>query len=159
MKKWVNQLSDSERKLFLIGVVLVSLALFWVLVFKPVNQSIDNMVLTRDRLLTEQVEINGLNVNQYKNSSVSVEQFPDDVTFSSWVDQQFRAVGLQELVNRTEPVDSNTLTVWMNNAPFDQVIDWLYEVNQKYAVGVDQIDVNVTDKSLGLTNIRMRLIK
>jgi type II secretory pathway component PulM len=84
---------------------------------------------------------------------------PVNTTFSSWVDMQLSQIGMQELVNRTEPVDANTLTLWLTNAPFDQVIDWLQQIHETHAILADQIDINVTDKSLGLTNIRIRLVK
>jgi type II secretory pathway component PulM len=158
MKSWFSQLSQSERKLFLIGVVLVLMAMFWTLVFLPVSKKIDRQIQSKNLLTKQLAEMQGFNLNAVNSISKQLP-LPANTTFSSWVDFQLSQIGLQELVNRTEPIDANTLTVWLSNAPFDQVIDWLQQINNAHAILVDQIDINVTDKSLGLTNIRMRLVK
>ena len=158
MKSWFNQLSQSERKLFLIGTVLVLVALFWTSVYKPLNRKLDQQIHTKKQLAEQLYEMQGFDLTSIGTVGQQVP-LPVNTTFSSWVDLQLSQIGMQELVNRTEPVDANTLTLWLSNAPFDQVIDWLQLIHATHAILADQIDINVTDKSLGLTNIRVRLVK
>ena len=157
MKQWYTNLTHSERRLIVVGSITVMLALFWTLIYLPINQKIDSQVEIRNRLNDQLIEMQGL--GQVSASQLRKKiSIPQNMTFSSWVDLQLSQLGLQELVNRTEPIDSKTLTVWLNNAPFDQVIDWLQRIHLSHGIKVDQIDVNVTDRSLGYTNIRMRLV-
>jgi general secretion pathway protein M len=157
--EWFSGLSQSEQRLLSIGSLLVALALFWVLVYQPVSSHIDNQVAVKARLQNQLAHMHELTGKATINQSLNVIPMPSGLTFSSWIDQQLREVNLQEMVNRTEPIDQNTMSIWLQGAPFDQVIDWLQSISTQYAVQVDQIDVNVVDASLGLTNIRMRLVK
>ncbi len=156
---WFSGLRQSEQKLMLVGTFLVTAALLWALVYKPVVTHIDNQVNIKNRLHSQLVQMQNLVRTTTKNEFVAVQPIPDGMTFSSWVDQQLRVVKLQQMVNRTEPIDENSISVWLQGVQFDLVIDWLQDIARTYAVQADQIDINVVDSSLGLTNIRMRLVK
>lgn len=158
MKKWYKSLSSSEQRLFSVGLVLVMVGLAWSYIYLPMNRKLDSQVEIRNRIHQQLIEMESMGEINF-NQKLSNLTIPPTMTFSTWVDQQLNQLGLQELVNRTEPIDANTLTIWLNNAPFDQVIDWLQSIQDSYGVKVDQIDVNLTDRSLGYTNIRMRLVK
>ena len=159
LSAWFADLSQSEQRLLAVGSVLVSVAVLWVLVYQPVVRHIDKQVTIKNRLQSQLIQMQKMTGSVPNNSLTAVLPMPTGVTFSSWIDQQLRVVKLQEMVNRTEPIDQNSMSVWIQGAPFDQVIDWLQTMSTQYAVQVDQIDVNVVDASLGLTNIRMRLVK
>ncbi len=159
MKNWFQNLSDSERRLLLVGGLLIAVALLWVLVYRPVTAHIDKQVSLKNRLTKQLAQMQHMSRSTASNPVQQIIPIPDGTTFSSWVDQQLRLVNLQNNVNRTEPIDQNSLSIWLQGAAFDQVIDWLHMLSRTHAVKVDQIDVNVVDASLGLTNIRMRLVK
>jgi len=158
MKQWYKNLTQSERRLVSIGLVVVVAVLAWRLVYLPLNRQLDSQVVIKNRLHEQLIEMQNMG-DVSLTQQVTSQSIPPTMTFSTWLDQQLNQLGLQELVSRTEPIDSNSLTVWLNNAPFDQVIDWIQAIHEGYRVQVDQIDVNVTDRSLGYTNIRMRLVK
>ncbi len=159
MRQWLQNLSANERRLLLIGGVLVTVALLWVMVYKPVTEHINQQVDIKQRLTNELSQMQTMLGSVANNPSQQLVAIPSGVTFSSWVDQQLRLVNLQDKVNRTEPIDQNSISVWLQGVSFDQVIDWIQMLSNTYSVTVDQIDVNVVDPSLGLTNIRMRLVK
>lgn len=157
MTRWYKQLTSSEQRLLLIGAVLVFAALFWRLVMVPVNEQIEARAGLSAVLSQQLKDMNGMNLSTVQVTNQ--QPFPSEVTFSAWVDQQLNQQGLQETVNRTEPQNDGSLTVWLVNASFDQVIDWLQLIHEQYGIQVDQFDVTVNDTVLGLTNIRMRLVK
>lgn len=159
MKNWLQNLSDSERRLMVIGGVLIAVALIWVLIYRPVTKYIDKQVSVKNRLTSQLSQMQYMSRTTSSNPGQQIIPIPGGMTFSSWVDQQLRLVNLQNNVNRTEPIDQNSLSIWLQGASFDQVIDWVHMLSSTYAVKVDQIDVNVVDAALGLTNIRMRLVK
>ncbi len=159
MKQWFNNLTQSEQRLLKLGSVIIGIVLFWVLLYQPMVKHINQQVSIKINLQQQLAEMQKVNLTSLNNHGQQKATLPPNTTFSSWVDRQLSQVGLQQMVNRTEPIDNNTLTIWLNNAAFDQVVDWLQSIQQQYGIKADQIDVNVTDRSIGLTNIRMRLVK
>jgi|GEM_PF-1251197 len=159
LSTWFVGLSQSEQRLLSIGTVMITLALLWVLFYQPLTAHVNNQATIKNRLQTQLNQMQEMTGTVIDNSLTEVQPIPTDITFSSWVDQQLKVVNLQEMVNRTEPIDENSLSIWFQGVPFDQAIDWLQNISKKYAVQADQIDVNVVDSALGLTNIRMRLTK
>ncbi len=159
LSAWFAGLSQNEQRLLAIGGLVVTMALLWVLVYLPVVNHINSQVTIKNRLQEQLTKMQSMTGAVVSENMTAVLPMPAGVTFSSWVDQQLRVVNLQEMVNRTEPIDENSLSIWLQGVQFDQVIDWLQSISKQYAVQVDQIDINVVDSALGLTNIRMRLVK
>lgn len=159
LKHWYNTLSQREQRLFVLGVIVVCLVLLWVGVYQPVNKRIAQQVDLNQRLQSQLNQMQNLVGEVASDELEQVQPIPANMTFSSWIDQQLQSVNLQQMVNRTEPINADSLSVWLQGAPFNQVIDWLQNLSEKYAVQVDQIDVTVVDVELGLTDIRMRLVK
>jgi general secretion pathway protein M len=158
MNQWFKQLSQKEQRLLVIGGVLVGLALIWRFLMVPLTAELDARLAASQALQQQLAEMQQMNLSDQGVSRAQVP-LPAGMTFSSWVDQQMSQHGLQETVNRTEPQDENTLTVWLVNVSFDQVVDWLQQISRQHGIQVDQFDVSVTDQALGLTNIRMRMVK
>ena len=159
MKNWWLNLSDNERRLVRMGSTLIAVVLSWVLIYQPVTQHLDQQAATKQRLTQQLQQMQGMVSSIATQSRPQVQAIPAGMTLSSWVDGQLRLLNLQDKVNRTEPIDANSLTVWFQGVAFDQVIDWVYQLAHDHAIAVDVMDVNVVDASLGLTNIRMRLVK
>ncbi|WP_154222180.1 type II secretion system protein GspM [Marinicella rhabdoformis] len=157
MNKWFLNLSDREQQLAKSGIVFLILALFLAFVYLPVNRSLASKHMRLQSLNQQLVQMEqSLATKQGVQTQGSV---PNDVTFSAWLDQQMVRLSLQTLVTRAEPVDENTMTLWLQNAPFDKVVDWLTNIESAFGVSVIQVDVVAKDKANGLCDIRMTLVK
>lgn len=157
MKNWFLSLSDREQRLAKYGVIFLTVALLLAFVYLPVNRSLASKYMRLSNLKEQFTQMNQtLASTQGVRTQGSV---PADVTFSAWLDQQMVSLSLQSLVSRAEPVDENTMTLWLQNAPFDQVVDWLTKVESAFGVSAIQVDVVAKDKSNGLCDIRMTLVK
>ncbi len=159
LKQWFHTLSGSEQRLLFGGTLLVSVAVSWVAIYQPITKHINEQSEIKIRLQTQLEQMQKWSAQSIPSQTMRRTEVPQSMTFSSWLDQQLQAVNLQQMVNRTEPIDDSSLSVWLQGAPFNQVIDWLQDISERYAVRVDQIDINVVDSDLGLTDIRMRLVK
>ena len=157
MKNWFLSLSDREQQLAKSGAVFLIVALLLAFIYLPVNRS----------LTTKQIRVANLSqqLTQMEQSLASAQgtevkgSVPSDVTFSAWLDQQMVALTLQSLVTRAEPIDENTMTLWLQNAPFDTVVDWLAKIESTFGVSAVQVDVVAKDKATGLCDMRMTLVK
>ncbi len=152
---WFSGLSVREQRLAKFGAVLVALAIFYAFVYLPVERSIQQKVNSLN-LLKEQLRMMEATEpdDQLFTSKLSI-----DSSFSVWLDQQMVALKIENLITRAEPIDDQTMTLWLQNAPFDTMIDWLVEVEQKYAVATKQLDVVLKDRASGLCDIRVTLLK
>lgn len=157
MKKYLTELSQRERNLLGLGTLIVALVLLWLLVYRPISTHIDQQVV-RKQQLQEQLNIMQQAVGQIRpNQAQSRVPLPADKTFSAWLDGQLSQLNLQQAVKRSEPIDENTVTLWLQSVPFDRIADWLQSIHQKHGVVVDQADINVVDRSLGLVTLRIRI--
>jgi len=159
MKKIIQQMSVREQRLLFIGGGFLLVILLGVFVYRPVQHYLQNQVEIKTRL-SEQLVIMEHDTRGLKPERLQpLKTLTPGTTFSTWIDGQLGALGIQQLVKRSEPIDVNTVTLWMEQAPFDQVADWLQQINDEYGINADQADIHVSDRALGLVTIRMRLVK
>ncbi len=159
MKRFFAQLSQRERQLLLYGGGVILLVLLWLLVYQPLSNRINRQVVLKNQL---QQQLTGMQqaAATIKGHSLRPQQvLPIDQTFSSWLDAQLNKLNMQQSVKRSEPIDENTVTLWLESVPFDPWADWLQQINRQYGVVVEQADIQVTDRTQGLVNIRMRITK
>lgn len=157
MKKWFYSLSDREQNLAKYGIIFLTIALLLAFVYLPVNRSLESKYV---RLSNLKQQLNEMTQTLASTQGIKTQgSVPSGVTFSAWLDQQMVGLSLQSLVTRAEPVDENSMTLWLQNAPFDQVVDWLFKIESTFGVSAIQVDVVAKDKANGLCDIRMTLVK
>ncbi|PIE44395.1 MAG: hypothetical protein CSA50_00790 [Gammaproteobacteria bacterium] len=59
-------------------------------------------------------------------------------------------------IKRFEPSGATRLRIWVENMPFDKVVDWLNGLESKHGIRVQQISIDRGDRS-GLVNGRLLL--
>ena len=155
---WMKQLSKSEQKLLIYGGIILSIALFWALVYKPLTSSLEQKQ-RRLVTLTTQYE------DMQNSKSLFVEQqkieakFHRDLNkpFISWVDEQLEKQSLSGFVTRSEPKDNQTVILTFESITFDTLAAWLQSLEKNYAINISDADINLTDRSNGLCNARITL--
>ena len=157
MKDWFFSLSDREQSMAKSGALFLSIALLLAFVYLPVNRSLDSKHL---RLVNLNQQLNQMKQTLSSTQGAQARgTVPSGMTFSAWLDQQMVALSLQTLITRAEPVDENTMTLWLQNVPFDSLVDWLVVAENQFGVSAVQMDVVAKDKAAGLSDIRMTLVK
>ena len=159
MKKFLSQFSERERNLLAYGGLLVLMVMLWLLLYRPISTFITHQAELKVQLqqqLNSMQQASGRLIGQ---QTQSIQPLPADKTFSAWLDGQLSQLNLQQSVKRSEPIDEQTVTLWLESVPFDRLADWLQQINNKYGVVVDQADINITDRTMGLVTIRMRVTK
>lgn len=157
MKNWFLGLSIREQSLVKYGAGTLMFGLLLAFVYLPVTRS-----LSAKYVRVSNVSLQVSQMKQQLNSAQGLKvsgSVPTDVTFSSWLDSEMVSMNLQNLVTRAEPVDENTMTLWLQNAPFDVVADWLALIENSFGVSAMQVDVVAKDRATGLCDLRMTLVK
>ena len=159
MKQFFTQLNRREKQLMIYGGLLILMVLLWLMVFRPVNSHINQQAELKNQLQQQLEGMRQTAVNLAGQQTTTRQSLPADKTFSAWLDDQLRQLNLQQSVKRSEPIDDNTVNLWLESVPFDIWADWLQRIDKQYGVVVDQADINVTDRDLGLVTLRIRVTK
>ena len=159
MKQFFTQLNRREKQLMIYGGLLILMVLLWLMVFRPVNSHINQQAELKNQLQQQLEGMRQAAVNLAGQQTTTRQPLPADKTFSAWLDDQLRQLNLQQSVKRSEPIDDNTVNLWLESVPFDIWADWLQRIDKQYGVVVDQADINVTDRDLGLVTLRIRVTK
>lgn len=152
--KALERFSEREQKMLKWGVMLVVVALLWAFVYLPSGRNLEAKQ-QRTHMLQMQLE----QMKSSQPTGVTRQALPIDTGFSAWVDQQMVGLTLQNAITRAEPQGDSQMTLWLQNVPFDVVIDWLHRIEGQYAVSSQQLDVVLKDKAAGLCDMRMTLVK
>lgn len=159
MKRFIAQLSRREQQLLLFGSLLVVVVMLWLLLYRPMTTYLNRQAELKTQLQQQLVSMQQAASGLSGRPITTTQSLPSDKTFSAWLDGQLQQLNMQQAVKRSEPIDDHTVTLWLESVPFDPWADWLQRINQQYGVVVDQADINVIDRSLGLVSIRMRITK
>ncbi len=156
--KWYKELSNNERNLIFYGAILISVALFWVFVYKPINTSIR---VKSDQKLSLQQQLIQMQSSKalFAKQNISDSKYRRDLNqpFIAWIDSKLLENKLSQFVTRSEPKDSKTLILTFESVVFDDLISWLQPLEQNYNITISEADIALTDRSNGLCNARITL--
>ncbi|WP_102798595.1 type II secretion system protein GspM [Bowmanella denitrificans] len=127
-------LSEREQRLVLAAAAVLAVLLFYFLVWSPLNQSIARnqaAIASQQELLTW-VQKNANRVQQLKGSASKSSKFNGSLTQA--VNQSASRVNIS--IARMQP-QGEELQVWVDEAPFNQVVAWLQGLEQMGIVIMD----------------------
>lgn len=137
IKAWWQGLNLREQRLVLISGVCVSVFLLYNLLWLPLNESLTNtekMVANRQALLTWVTE----NTARYQTIKSTTGVKKSSGSISSIVN---RTAEQQQLtITRLQP-QGDSLQVWIDSAPFNQLLLWLENLASNEGLQVQAIDL------------------
>ncbi|HUR41619.1 MAG TPA: type II secretion system protein M [Verrucomicrobiae bacterium] len=74
------------------------------------------------------------------------------------VDASRRASGVTKPPSRLQPEGDATVRIWLEDVPFDALLRWLAELQQRHGVRVDTADIE-RESAPGLVNARLTLMR
>ena len=156
--KFLDKLSNSEKRLLKYGSIIVAITFAWVLVYQPLTKKISQNQQKAQNLQAQYKKMQA-STNLLKRQFNKVNNYARDPNkpFISWIDAQLAKYKLNQYVTRSEPKDNKTLILSFENVNFDDLITWLEPLEQHYAITISEADVNVTDRENGLCNARITL--
>ena len=160
MKTWWNNLAVRDRRVLMIGLVVVVATLAWL--------GLDELFAARTSL-RQQVAKAEADAAWMKQASASLAQMRQAGIVSSGdragrsllalADTSARDSGLGAALKRVEPVNEGRVNVWFEGAPFDVMTTWLEALAQRYGVTVDEMSVDrVAGGGPGIVNARITLL-
>ena len=138
MKDWWMGLAQRERFLLAGAGLFLTVVLAYVLLIRPLyaeTTRASNRVEQKLALLSDARAAAGR-----LGGSVSVRTNPipgqDDVSLVVIVDRTARSNGLAPTLKRNQPITEREIRVRLENAPFDQLMQWLGLLQRQYGIDI-----------------------
>ena len=153
MKQWFTGLTQREQLSLLIMGLAVALYLAFVIFIAPLSQARDRMVV-QNRGVAESLQRVEVLVSQISHLRETGTGSSTNRNLTSLVNRSTSSYQLQ--VNRLQPNSRGELQVRLENAVFDDLIAWLYQV--EYKEGLRVLETSITQAgTVGRVNATVRL--
>lgn len=137
MKEWFDTLEPRERNFVLGGAAVVVLALVYNLLWAPLNAHHEQLKTDVENWQLSLAELRPLSVAQGSGDpsqaavTLGSQQSPIII-----VDQTLQSRGLDRYRRRSQPTTSNGIRVEFENVAFDELVLWLGDLGDQYAMHV-----------------------
>ena len=148
LKSMFLQLSEREQRLVVISAVLVFIAIFYWGIWSPLNTSLER----NQSAVKNQTELLAW-VQKNANRAVQLRSSGGNASFSSSLPQVVNQLAsrMKIAISRMQP-QGDELQVWIDQAPFNDVLSWLQSLEK---TGVSILDIDIVESNLpGQVKIR-----
>lgn len=156
IKAWWQGLNLREQRLVLGMSAAVSIFLLYSLVWQPLN---DNLANTEKRLASRQALLTWVTDNTARYQSVKAAGGKKQQSKGSLSSIVNRTASSQQLtITRMQP-QGEILQVWLDSAPFSQLLFWLEHLANNEGLQVQAIDLTQGDNAGEVRVRRLQLAK
>jgi len=160
LRQWYEGLAPRERIAVVAGGIAVVFALFYYMLWQPLNNSVADARL-RVNVQAEQARWmlgvrDEARLLQSTDTQRSIQGRNDSLL--SIVDATSRDNGLGEAVRRIQPDNNDQATVTMEKANFNQILFWLRSLQRDYGVAASQMTIT-RDEEDGTVQARLTLTR
>jgi general secretion pathway protein M len=161
MNKILANLDKRERLILITGMAALCLVLGYVLLIAPFYSS---LATYKREIPSKEEELAwmrraALEVRQFKAPASRAGADHDRQSPLSAIDGSARQLGLGRALKRVEPAGQNEVRIWMEEAPFDEVIRWVAVLGDTYAIEVSEFVVETSRNGQGQVNARITLVR
>lgn len=153
MNKWYSSLNQREQLSLLLLSGAVGIYLLYMLLWSPLASSRDDMILRNEGVAASLIRVDAMvsEVLLLRDSGVGSTSKRN---LTSLINQSTSRMNLQ--LSRLQPNSRGELQVRLENASFDDILAWLYEM--EYTQGLLVREVSLTQSgSAGRVNASIRL--
>jgi general secretion pathway protein M len=159
MTAFWQQLEPRQRSVIAAGLAVVILALAWVWVWEPLAEARE---AERERIARQQALLDWLEavtpLAERLRQGGPPAADPDGRSLLGVTDETARAAGLAGALARIEPTGDGRVRVWLEEAAFIDVMEWLERFSRAHPVRIDRMQVDRA-RAEGTVNVRATLTR
>ena len=155
IKQWFLQRDRREQLILAVGLVCVAVYLLWFAVLGPLQQA-RQAQLQANMLAAERLARVQLLAAEFNQRSRQSNRPRSGGSIAELVDQSLRKHGLQ--MQGFQPSSSGEVNLRLDSAVFNNLIHWLYELENQHQVQVRELSV-VSGNEPGQVVANVRLFK
>ena len=160
LRQWYEGLAPRERVAVIICAIVVTIAVLYYGLWRPLNTSVEEGRLRLTAQADETRWMLGIRdearLLQADNTQRRIQGRNDSLL--SIVDSTSRENGLGEAVRRIQPDDDDQATVTLEKANFNQMLFWLRSLQRDYGVAAQQMTIT-RDEEAGTVQARLTLAR
>ena len=160
MKTWWQGLSERDRRMLGVGIVVVAALLFWALWFDPLQEERRNLTANVAQAEADLVYMQAASQQLATLQSGGTATVFDRAGRSllALADASAREAQLANVLKRVEPVSEGRVAVWLEAAPFDAMAGWLEQMQTRFGVRAEEFSVS-RGTVAGLVDARIVLVE
>ncbi|HZU75433.1 MAG TPA: type II secretion system protein M [Dehalococcoidia bacterium] len=151
-------LPQREQRLVVAAGGALALFLLYLVLWEPpaLLRAHHEQELARARAFAQRLEEIGAQVQQARPAGAAAAR--RDVSLLTAVDQATKDGTLGKPPSRMQPDGDTQVRVWFEGVPFDSLLRWIYDLQSRYGIRVDSLDVE-RQPTAGVVNARLTLVR
>jgi len=157
MKDWWAGLQASEQRMLTLGGIALVIIFIVFGIWQPLQKRVAGLEqdVVQQQAVKRWMNQAAAEVKQLQRSGAATRP-QDGRSLLAVVDQTAKRRGLGAGLKRLEPDGQSAVKVWLEQVKFDDVIQWLNQLQSQNGLNVDTITIDRQDE-VGLVNVRMTL--
>ncbi len=138
--------------------VAVIISLFYFGLWEPIETGIDSkkQQLTMRTRQLQNIQQQAAEVRQLKQGQPAQRRVTNSTSLLSVIDTTSRQKNLKQVLQKFQPEGDDSVRLWLEDAPFDALVEWLDLLNRQHGVSVSEISLEKQPES-GLVDGRILL--
>jgi general secretion pathway protein M len=158
MKQWWMSRTSQEQRALMIGGAVVCLLMIYLLIWEPFAERVDIAAM---RVKSQQstliwMQESAARIKQLKSSGSAGKPAASNQALLTLVDRTAKQNRLRDYIQRLKPQGSNSVQIWMEQAPFDNLIKWLGRLESENGVNVESLSIS-REEGAGMVKARINL--
>jgi general secretion pathway protein M len=158
MKDWWLSRTPQDRMALLISAGVVGVLLVYLFLWLPFKKQIDakrtqveSQLATLNWMQQSATEVRALRSRQTGGTTRASNE-----ALLTLVDRTAKQNQLRKYIQRLKPQDGDSVQLWLEQAPFDGLVQWLGLLVRQYGISLDSVNIERQGGS-GLVDARLTL--
>ena len=155
MREYWAGLQARERLILVGGGVLATLLLLYALIIDPMQKEMGRLTqgVDEQRKVLAWMHQAAAQIKQMRSRGEAPSR-PAGQSLLSLVDGSARSAGLAQALKRVQPDGEDTVKLWFEQVPFDDLLGWMNQINASYGLNISEL---VVERDTQEGTVRARL--
>ncbi|MEL0584407.1 MAG: type II secretion system protein M [Candidatus Thiodiazotropha sp. (ex. Lucinoma kazani)] len=157
MKQWWQSKTPQEHLALILATTAVLILLLYLIIWRPFSLALEKKeLLVKSQLTTLNWMRSNLELVEGLRSQQKTRPGNTNEGLLTLVDRTASKIQLRQQIQRIKPQGDKAVQLWVEQAPFDTVINWLGQLTQQHGIEIESLNIDRQEKT-GLINARLVL--
>lgn len=160
LQEWFRGLARRERILVAAGAIIVTATILFLAIWEPLAKAHhkNEQDLAAARALGQKLEVLAAEVQGARSVNGGAIAGAGTSLLSA-VDQASKSGTLNKPLSRIQPEGDTEVKVWIDGVGFEALLRWVGELESRYGISVQTVDVEKDATVPGQVNARLSLVR